>query len=217
MTSRPILFGPESIRAIRAGRKTETRRVVTVPWHKGTRTLPYEPYYADEDGVLYCCDEHGQYHVMGSGYCPYGRPGDRLWIREAYRLPASVDHLTPAQAGEVNWTLPPIWYEADKPAGGHRASPSGTAAPGRYRHARFMPRWASRTDLLVVETRCERLQAITEESAIAEGADPQVGPFGESLDYRGGFEEAWRWIHGKRVPWRDNPWVWVVRFEEVTP
>jgi hypothetical protein len=202
MKERPILFGGPMAQAILRGKKTQTRRVITPSW---ARCLDLD----DDDDRAAAVEQS-----------PYGAPGDRLWVREAWRLPASADPLSGAQAGaraiEAGYPRPwaPIRYEAD----GARFDWPEDATPGRYRQARFMPRWASRLTLEVVDVRVERLTAITEEDARAEGVDPYECPSGPAFpDARAAFRELWGSINGKRpgCSWADDPWVWVVAFRRV--
>ncbi len=156
--------------------------------------------------------------------CPFGAPGDRLWVRERfspYRVPGGcacsiadatyavlVDGTHVDRDGEITPGL---------------ATYSEGAWDGvRWRPSIHMPRWASRIALEVTGVRVERLQAITEEDARAEGVDQGEGGrlypsarAARALSYRAGFEHLWNAINGKRAPWASNPWVWVVDFRRV--
>src|SRR5678810_176772 len=92
--------------------------------------------------------------------CPYGVPGDRLWVREPWRTVEQYDHLPPR---DVPRTAPIVYSDAGAPWDG---------ISGRYRHARFMPRWASRILLEIISVRAERVQIISEADARAEGVTP---------------------------------------------
>lgn len=138
---------------------------------------------------------------------PY-EPGDILWVREAWRTWAQFDDLPPRD-------IPPavlVQYLADNPV-----SPWDS----RYRHARFMPRWASRIDLRVTAVRVERLQGIREEDAIKEGIRRHREP---SFDYnewvwadpRDTFAALWNSIYGPDA-WAENPWVAAISFERIKP
>lgn len=184
---RPILFSGKMVRSILAGTKTQTRRLVKPP-----PPLP-SGWRAPE------------FSVAGRDYrCPYGRPGDTLWVRETWRLTRDLDRLAPSHCA------PPlaIKYEAD----GYETS-IGDVRFGRLRPSIHMPRWASRITLRVTEVRVERLQDISEEDARADGiysAWPAVGHSARAL-----FRSLWDDINAKRAPWATNPWVWVVSFERV--
>lgn len=86
MKERPILFSGSMVRAILDGRKTQTRRIVKVPWKGSTKTTPYEPYYVDEDGVLMVGIDGPYRPFVDVVASPYGVPGDRLWVRETHRF-----------------------------------------------------------------------------------------------------------------------------------
>ena len=194
-TERPILMSAPMVRAILDGTKTQTRRVLK-PDGKYRLDL-----VAPADG--------------GPSRCPYGQPGDMLWLREAWRTTREVDFLPGSQ---LDGTYR-LWYEADAP---HQLG------FGRYRHARFMPRWASRITLEVKDVRVQRLQDISEEDAIAEGLRRVGGPLGSTMweysDTTGGqfvaprvaYSMLWDTIHGPGS-WDANPWVWAVTFRKVKP
>lgn len=88
---------------------------------------------------------------------------------------------------------------------------------GAWKSPRFMPRWASRITLRVLDVRVERVQEITGRDVLAEGVDngksnPAQGERWENMQ-RMAFEELWESINGKRAPWSSNPWTWVIQFE----
>lgn len=209
---RPIIFSGPLVRAILDDRKTETRRVIRP-----------QPVLDAAAGRWSWRERHLSRGVQLSmpAHCPYGAAGDRLWVREAWGS-----------------------KEADRPGvpGGRRPQPGDSivyrADPGDawqwrdgslpWRPSIYMPRWASRVTLEVVEVRVERLQEITGEGAVAEGV--AVSPCGceacaqtsvrcpaTASDAVLLFAELWDSISGKRpgCSWADSPWVWVVRFRRV--
>jgi hypothetical protein len=106
----------------------------------------------------------------------------------------------------------------------YRASPEDWMNPGfagKWRPSIFMPRWASRITLKITDVRVERLQDISEDSAMAEGAQKYgETPDGELLfdvgSYRYGFKLLWDSINAKRgYGWDANPYVWVIEFRRV--
>ena len=220
MTERPIIFSAPMVRAILAGTKVQTRRVVKpqppeilpayapkVYWPARDRHMTH----GDPDGAAYLQFERpGDYdgaHVMRGGFgfrCPYGQPGDRLWVREAWKV--DLNHK---------------FYRADEQRPGELTS----AMP--WMHSIHMPRWASRITLEVTAVRVERLQDISEADALAEGVSPKWEPgcSGRLMEALGGFSfrpaasayaELWEQINGPGS-WDANPWVWVIEFKRVTP
>lgn len=189
MRERPILFSGAMVRAILNGRKNQTRRVV-------------RPDGDPTDSAL---------------RCPYGAPGDRLWVRETWAVGRVFDRTRPAEIPTVERDVP-VWWRADGFA-------EESDNRGRWRPSIHMPRWASRITLDIVSVRVERLQAITEADAFAEGveANPYVmcdGTTDEamSISARDNFRALWDSINGKRLgcSWGANPWVWVVEFRGTT-
>lgn len=212
----PVLFSAAMVRAILDGRKTETRRVV-----KPQPDLPTSEWCAASSGTGRWMGlgpsqaTGGTRQTWGWASCPYGQPGDRLWVREAWRVGKGYDDA-PGSA----FTSPTVWYGADGDPPLDRA--------GRYRHARFMPRWASRITLEVTGVRVERLQDISEVDAKAEGAEPlhavactpgerellDLPLLDADTPYRNGFASLWESINGAGS-WDANPWVWVVEFRRI--
>lgn len=232
---RPIIFTAESVRAILAGAKTQTRRVVRArhPLEfiggQGQRDDPScWGYFFDGPA------QHG-WMVLGRGLnedfdggsvsiqCPYGEPGDRLWVREAYALAATCSDPDPDD--QDDWH--PV-YRADGDERQWLTSLDEDAAEVKppWRSPIFMPRWASRITLKVEEVRVQRLQNISEDDARADGVEPYVsispwqripGPgFGDcrlgDQPHRLPFSDRWDQINGRRAPWSANPWVWAVTF-----
>jgi hypothetical protein len=194
MRERPILFSALMVRAILAGRKTQTRRLVTVPWRGSQRALPYEPYYVDSDGELLFCDEYGDYHPIERAHPPYAEVGDRLWVKET--------HARGTMTGGAPW----VRYRADVESAHMIASDGSLIA---WRPSIHMPRWASRITLEVTGVRVERLQTIGASDAQAEGVDARLDLATQSFSW------LWDSINGKRAAWASNPWVWVVEFRRV--
>jgi hypothetical protein len=199
MSDKPIIFSGPMVRALLGGRKTQTRRVLNLnQMHPVMKT---EPHTITVHGSNLICRWHSglRYDVKS----PYA-PGDRLYVREAWRAAPPYDGLAPSEmVGDES-----IKYEAD----GHWESwgwgDTGCTEGGRYRHARFMPRWASRLTLTVTDVRVQRLQEISVDDAIAEGR-PQGGEF---LSARRWFHQLWNSLHGPEA-WDANPWVVCLSFQ----
>lgn len=145
--------------------------------------------------------------LKGEIPCPLGAPGDELWVREAWRTAVQWNHLSPANlpiAGDWGSGSVHIDYLADE---GRRFQ------HGRYRHARFMPKWASRLFLKIVSVRVERLQDISEADALAEGVTLRGSTRWET-EAREAYRALWEQIYGGRYncAWEFNPFVWVITF-----
>ncbi len=205
---RPILFNDQMVRAILEGRKAVTRRIAKPVTHPDLGNI-----YAPGALVL----EREPQHVIDRA-CPYGQPGDRLWVREAWQGPLISDE---EQAANQSW-----WKDMTKfqdPAHcAYRASGDNNeyVDPDGYFHCKWkpsihMPRWASRILLEITAVRVERLQDITPNQCIAEGAwrekDKELGRAQEAI---AAFADLWRSTGGD---WDANPWVWVIEFKRVTP
>lgn len=201
MKDRPIPFSGPMVRAVLAGTKTQTRRVVkpqpggSMPDGWSWQRCGVEGWYA----------VNGQHRGESLGHCPYGAPGDRLWVREAWHTHAFLDAVPPRDI-----TTRSIHYAAD-----------GPIKTGKRRPGMFMPRWASRITLEIVSVRVERLQDISEADARAEGIHKPVGsqfwhadPHGSSLPGetpQWAYRNLWEKLNGPGS-WAANPWVWVVEF-----
>jgi len=236
--SRPILFSGPMVNAILDGRKTQTRRIIKPqpkgfaggvhPSHTPKHPAPYLDAYCGEPKTpanprgmsdMWCWWTEDDRMGPEVGRCPYGAPGDELWVRETWRAAVALDGKSPTQiadaAMDANYRHPwcPIRYEADGGkvnAGTLEDLEDFGAAWGKTRASIHMPRWASRITLTVTNTRIERLQDIDDADAIAEGA--QCAGVPTSLTNRGAFIRLWISING-RGSWDEDPWVWVVEFE----
>lgn len=194
MKEHPILFSGPMVQAILEGRKTQTRRVV--------RERSFPPRFhvrCQHIGVRAALDE------FGALPCPYGQPGDRLWVRETFSLPDDWDCTEDRSL---------LDYQADL---------KGTAAH-RWRPSIHMPRWASRLLLEVTEVRVQRVQEISGEDAKAEGVNPipYIMPGEEATLagrlYQERFRVFWDSINADRgYGWGVNPWVWAISFRRIEP
>ena len=193
MKDRPIPFSGAMVRAVLSDTKTQTRRHVK---QLCMRAGMPEPEMAS---LLRCC--------------PYGAPGDRLWVREAWRTVANEDALPPRDLTPAHR----IWYEADSGMSAIR----GLSRQGKLRPGMFMPRWASRITLEVTGVRVERLHDISEADARAEGIVPFRDGHGwhteEGRHYAGSAIDAylnlWADINGEESA-KANPFVWCIEFRK---
>lgn len=209
MKERPILFSSEMVRAILAGRKTQTRRVVK-PQSDSFITHCYpeqtDDFSAQTGLWIAATGDRGTSKAQGTFECPYGVPGDRLWVRETFYC--DTDHDDPdamenlyymADAQDKHWCCELIPECQCGDVGKPRAK------PGIH-----MPRWASRITLEIKEIRVERLQDISDDDCVAEGFE--VGhPAGPLHWYQG----LWNYINPK-YPWPSNPWVWIITFHAIS-
>jgi len=208
---RPILFSAPMVRALLAGTKTQTRRVVKPQFH--VDSVPAEMCATNERGHQ-VTGHSGRWWDDTTGNddtairCPYGMPGDRLWVRETFMDLGAC-----------------FLYRADANAEQERA----IVAPGqRWQPAIHMPRAASRIDLEVNGVRVERLCEISEADSLAEGVDmeemidmayspsmPHVTVTMRPRTAREAYAALWESINGPSS-WAASPWVWVVEFKRIT-
>ena len=187
MKERPISATRPEVRAILDGRKTMTRRIVKPQPIGGDKICKRGMGYGWIIGQLR--DSENAWRDLS---CPYGQPGDRLWVRETWRIPNG------APRGWVD-------YRADDAREGFRWRPSI-----------YMPRWASRITLEITDIRVERLQDISEEDAQAEGVKlhTEYIPMKVGFNHRQAFGGLWESINGPGS-WDANPWVWAIEFKRV--
>lgn len=219
MKERPILFSAPMVRAILAGQKTQTRRIVkpqpspgfdpTVEFYHRALIGKDGEYFPDPVLRYGAADENEDVRF------PFGEPMDRLWVKETWGTTSGWDGIKPT---DLPIYKVPIRYRAD-----------GFQWGGIWRPSLFMRRWMSRITLEIESVRVERLQDITEADAIAEGAEAQfrtviahplgVKDYHMGVSHRAGYANLWNHINDQNGPtsWEGNPWVWVISFRRVTP
>ena len=185
----PILFSTPMVQAILAGNKTMTRRVIKpqppAGKYGGVNIYNQHIIYPDDDSFYDA--KYGLYK------CPYGQPGDKLWVQETFR--ESFKHAA------TQWE-----YRVDTP----RETDAQT--PFNWSHSIHMPKSAARIWLEVVSVRVERLQDITYDDCLREG----MWDFGTDVDTLAAFQELWQNLNAKRgFGWDINSWVWVVSFKRL--
>lgn len=210
----PILFSPPMVRAIIAGRKTETRRLVKWPFSPAPEADQLDNL--GDGATLVATDSKGKAHYVE---CPFGGEGDVLWVRESFRLPRDLNSISPSAAVKahgveaINQVI-----EFDPPETGR------SGGPIRRRPGMFLPRALARLLLPVRDNPdCERLWSITDEAAIREGIvergrlwglpEWDISPYGgeNCSTPREAFLHLFGMINGKDVV-KANPWVWVAKF-----
>jgi len=211
MKERPILFSGAMARALLTGEKTQTRRALKAQPPVRTRKIgtyhhpdPRPHFWAMDNDAL----------LDWSVPCPYGQPGDRLWVRETWQ---HANHPFDPYQDHV-----PVFYRADYLDDPH--GPDGELSPeGRYREWRpsiHMPRAASRITLEITGVRVERLHNIKERDVHAEGCvieDRHMHGYcaGEYLPpCLRAWRDLWASINGADS-WNANPWVWVLDFRRI--
>lgn len=203
---RPILFSGPMVRAILGGNKTQTRRIIKPQppsyineLHGGKLSKRF-PYSLEDDDMNHVGegfqDDNGQFWI-----CPYGKAGDRLWVRENFQQ-VEQDGFTVKPRTELQRTRQGLCYQAD----GESCPITFGDVPLKWRPSIHMPRWACRITLEITELRIERLQGISEADALAEGVtdDPPC----TAADM---YSVLWEQINGEGS-WGLNPWVWAVSF-----
>lgn len=196
---RPILFNGDMVRALLDGRKTQTRRIVKTCRERGMQG----PVVRGKKGEVATIS-----FAATAGLCPYGQPGDRLWVRETHGYKIRSVGGTPHES---------IAYRATDPDAVHCYGSSGDEVAMKWRPSIFMPRRHSRITLEIVSVRVERLQDIKPEDCIAEGCTGghgSISGYGYSATEKEHFRNLWESINGPES-WEANPWVWVVEFKRV--
>jgi len=227
MKERPIIFSAPMVRAILEGRKTQTRRVVRP--EPCARTVRFVPaitgeYHIEKWPVDLTVLGRGKSEMEGASIrCPYGAPGDVLWVKETWQYADWNEDGEPciryAADGAKSWRVVPEYYsdcaqhEWERLSQPENYNIDKCAADRRWRSSMFMPGWASRLTLGIDAVRVERLRDISEADAKAEGVPAQPIDSVPSEKYRNDFAHFWDHINAKRGhPWASNPWVWVVEF-----
>lgn len=233
MKERPILFKGRLVQAILAGKKSQTRRIVkpqpeAVPDDK--RDAIRSDWWwssARHQSMILLPEEQA---VMES-VCPYGQPGDRLWVREsaALYIPTTGDTVPFKGNGDLARPEGPgldgcgqtassdyvILYRA-----GYRDPRLTATEPARWCPSIHMPRWASRLTLEVAGVRVERIQSISEADILAEGCDVPTAaaltgtPWSDIPTLWYAWRAVWCHVNGQ-ASWDANPWVWAITFKVV--
>jgi len=234
MNDRPILFSGPMVRAILSGAKTQTRRI-----------MKPKPDHCHRDILNGNKNWYRLLPQLGEKQlkCPYGQPGDRLWVRETWGCfdyshdQRAIAYRADGDDGGCTWIEIPKEYHHFG-AMGEEDLPQYCPANDKWRPSIHMPRWASRITLEVTEVRVERIRDIDPTDCWAEGmpmerrrdeiphlveflsggkADglrPKLGPW-YTVDPIPEFRKLWNSINAKRgYGWDVNPWVWVVSFRK---
>jgi len=212
-SARQILFTGAMVRALIDGTKTQTRRLIKRPtdhFHASCVTPKWQ------DDRFWWFDDRGQ--LWRELRCPYGVPGDLLWVRETWAVSSIYDGVRPR----------------DVPRCGVRYAATNERRGIKDRPNIFMPRWASRLTLRLTGIRAQRLQDIGEADALAEGIEHAIRPFGDWKLIDGHWDASlkalqtgeqceppprikyahlWNTINAAAgIRWADNPWVWALTF-----
>ncbi len=220
MKEHPIIFSADMVKAILEDRKTQTRRVIKPQppedaakvfywWHG---SMPKEQ-----------CASSGCYYWYPRGLasidCPYGEPGDRLWVKETFQI------VMPWGSVDDEWIGDDI-MEVDGPLGSVKPEQIGywwnivykaqDDICSWWRPSIFMPRWASRITLEIVNIRVQRIQEINGDECMLEGIQVKWSDPNNNMQEKMAFKALWDSINSKRgYGWDVNPWAWVIEFKRV--
>lgn len=215
MTDRPILFSAPMVRAILDGSKTQTRRVVKPVRGFESCDICRPDFMADPDKVWWHGTETERVGVAQS--CPYGQPGDRLWVREnfsclGYFEGNNHDEEACANIKYADGVCRISDLLIDTENGVDQLKQAKRACVKKTVPSIHMPRWASRITLEITDVRVERLHDISRGDAMEEGCPFHNMASGD--DPRRWFSYLWQSINGSDS-WDANPWVWVISFKRV--
>lgn len=209
MKERPIIFNDAMVRAIIEGKKTQTRRIIKSPAKNmqamghGVITYrePGDKWYGDH--VYSMRNRRGVWEDFTKeqfiAKCPFGQPGDRLWVRETFATGLCTPDTMAYRATHKQSDLEEGWFE-----------------PIKWTPSIHMPRWAARIILEITGVRVERLNDISNDDALAEGMDDGTSEAALATGWfekpRRAFRRLWEQIYGQES-WDANPWVWVIEFK----
>ena len=209
MSEKPILFNSEILRAILADRKTQTRRIAKLPekWHRGKAAFKNNPH-GDEEYII-----HGDCGTLNT-YCPYGRVGDRLWVRETWRCTGGGDLRNIIYKAEGDTAMSfcgvddgrtgilhvpePHWEEWDRLV-------YGTKRGCNWRSPIHMYKWACRIWLKITGIRVEMLKEISDNDIICEGFETREDFYGTIIKIN----------RAKNPEEFLNKWVWAIEFKRI--
>lgn len=225
---KPMLFSAPMVRALLEGRKTQTRRIMKLQPDPGWTEIGIEYPFGRAMATYRAFPKSGPAR-WAIGSAPFSN-GDEVCVREAWKTCAPYDSFKPAQ---IDGGAAVLWLADDA------KRLNGPEQWGRYRHARFMPRWASRITLKVTDVRVQRLQDISKEDAKAEGlkclskdggrvwkwgipdADGEPGNDDVGWHWQDwetspvqAYRRLWEAINGKGS-WAADPWVWAYTFQRI--
>ncbi|HBY4594386.1 TPA: hypothetical protein MIU51_10930 [Klebsiella pneumoniae] len=228
MTERGMIFNGEMVRAILDGRKTQTRRIMKLQ-PKPSKSRPGDFWFSSKklESMVHVSDlapgnsPIADYHLFIQEHCcPFGAVGDRIWVREAFRVHSRATDVATLvyKASERN-----SWTEQTNRV--PVAVCNKPATPEKWTPSLHMPRWASRILLEITDVRVERLNTISEEDATSEGVPPAgsllpdypgtfLTPKGDFATAKVAFQRLWESIYGEES-WKANGWVWVIEFKRV--
>lgn len=242
VNEKPILFSGPMVRAIMDGRKTQTRRVVNTgrfdQIHWDLSLVEGSLIRHSKTGIVFNTPGGGLAKSMQDRVvrCPYGKPGDGLWVRETFYQPAD-GYMDASSEWVHTWirSKSQLVYAADQEA----VDTSWKSTPFKHcllkRPSIHMPRWASRLNLGVLNIRAERLQDITETDALKEGFETSPCAACDERGYwaneseicedcagdgwhsaRQNFIATWDSLNADRgYSWSVNPWVWAIEFKRI--
>jgi len=203
---RPIIFSTKMVKAILDGRKTQTRRPIKP---QPIKSFTYMPLSTELVGI-------GS-SEKGWQKCPYGQPGDILWVKETWRLLQVFEDWWYG-GWDADIYLGPIPKEKPNPKQLAVEYCEETGEDRPWRSPIFMPKWASRIKLEITGIRVERIQDISERDCITEGITPISTPniTGDEPTLREKFADLWDSFWAKKgLGWNQNPWVWVIEFRRM--
>ena len=216
MKERPIQFSEQRVRALLIGQQTQTRRIM--------KTQAFGPGQDHHEGVHAFDVSANQLHGYKmksmtdiSYQCPYGKPGDILWVRETWRGPIVPEALmADFERDPLLFKTPEFCqYRADSAELGHHPE----AEQFGWQTAIHMPRWASRINLEITAVRAEQIQDISEDDIMAEGVQTDTHFLNNfftmnmnSESPKEAYRKAWQKQYGA-TSWEVNPWVWVIEFQ----
>jgi hypothetical protein len=246
MKERPILFNGSMVRALLDGSKTQTRRIMKPQPSMDDRGFLWW-HWSKHEGCAAADDDKGLPSRSWLEHCSYGRPGDRLWVRETFRIGEDLG------AGWEPWMSTGDRFVAyDSPAADEYCVPADYVIPRNAKEVHnsestaehwrsfgpipsiHMPRWASRILLEITAVRAERLHDISRGDAVAEGIDCVENNYGNGPAYcdygMKNQDDTAEWFNSPidsyrslresingAGSWDANPWVWVVEFKRAAP
>ncbi|WP_026111569.1 hypothetical protein [Winslowiella toletana] len=220
MKERPILFSDQRVRALLTGQQTQTRRIM--------KSLAFTPGQDNHEGCYgfdVISNQMRGRHVMEmsdlSYQCPFGQPGDRLWVRETWRGPVVPKEQMAdyAKSPEAYRSTRYCQYRADSSELGSSLDEDNEQSG--WQTAIHMPRWASRINLQITGVRAQKIQDISDDDIMAEGVQTDshfLNNFftlkNDSVAPKEAYMKAWEKQYGG-TSWEVNPWVWVIEFSRI--